>query len=271
MNKEIKVPFLDLGIGHRKMKAELISAIEPIMECGDFVLSGEVEEFERKIAKYCGVKYAISVNSGTDALILALKVLNIGPGDEVITSANSFIATLMAISAAGASPVLVDINSTYNIDPVQIERAITRKTKALIPVHYTGRMADMEAVSEIASRHSIPVIEDAAQAIGAEFKGKRAGSLGLIGCFSFFPTKNLSACGDGGIITTDSAEIDGKLRLLRNFGRTSRDTFAVKGFNSRLLIDACRPWEWRDKFPPAIGPSPEVKRETREKWGFLLK
>ena len=199
-----------------------------------FVLGPPVEEFERRFARLCGTPHALGLNSGTDALFLSLKALDVGPGDEVITAPNSFIATAGAIVAAGATPVFADVTPDYVLDPALAAAAVTRRSRAIIPVHLTGNPADMDAIGAIAKRHGLAVIEDAAQAVGAELNGRPVGSLGTTGCFSLFPLKNLGVAGDGGMLTTGSAEIDRAVRLLRHHGLRNRDECAVFGYNSRL-------------------------------------
>jgi dTDP-4-amino-4,6-dideoxygalactose transaminase len=199
-----------------------------------FVLGPQVEEFERRFARLCGTPHAIGLNSGTDALFLSLKALGIGPGDEVVTAPNSFIATAGAIVAAGATPVFADVTADYTLDPVLVAAAVTRRTRAMIPVHLTGNPADMDAIGAIATRHGLAVIEDAAQAVGAELGGRPVGSFGTTGCFSLFPLKNLGVAGDGGMLTTGSADIDRAVRLLRHHGLKNRDECEVFGYNSRL-------------------------------------
>jgi len=201
---------------------------------GDFTLGQAVTEFERRFAELCGLPYAIGVGSGTDALILSMKILGVGPGDEVITSPNTFIATVGAIAMTGARPVFVDNNAEYTIDVNQIENAITSKTKAILPVHLTGIPANMPAIMEIADRRGLLVVEDAAQAILASIDGKHVGHWGETACFSLHPLKNLNVWGDGGVIVTRSTELDRKLRLFRNHGLGTRDEVVMFGHNSRL-------------------------------------
>lgn len=230
----MEVDFIDLNLS-KEIQKKILKRLEGVLSGSDFILGKEVELFEQRYAEYCGVKHAVGVNSGTDALSMSLRVAGVEQGDEVITVANSFIATSMAVSHVGAKPVFVDVDEeTLNIDSSKVERAITKKTKAILPVHYAGRPFDMKGLSKVARKYKLPVIEDAAQAVGTEYYGKRAGSLGKLGCFSFFPTKTLSCCGDGGIITTDSKQLAEKLRLMRNFGRKDRDTWTSIGINSRL-------------------------------------
>ena len=195
------IPLVDLKKQYRSIKTEIDEAIQRVLDSQQFILGSEVSEFEKEISTYCNVKYAIGVSSGSDALLVALMALDIKPGDEVITSSYSFFATAGAIARLGAKPVFVDIEpETYNIDPNKIEEVITSRTKAIIPVHLYGQMANMNEISKIAKENSIDVIEDAAQSIGADINGLTAGSLGKMGCFSFFPTKNLGAYGDGGLV-----------------------------------------------------------------------
>jgi dTDP-4-amino-4,6-dideoxygalactose transaminase len=227
----VRVKYLDLpkqfsGIN----RSEEFDAL--FREC-QFILGSQVEEFERQFAAFCGVPYAVGVNSGTDALILALKALDIGPGDEVITAPNSFIASAGAIAAVGAQPVFADVCDDYAIDPAHIEKAITPRTRAILPVHLTGNPARMDEITALAGKHHLSVIEDAAQAVGAEIANKKVGSFG-IGCFSLHPLKNLNVCGDGGVVTTASAEIFEKIRLLRNHGLINRNESIAFGFCSRL-------------------------------------
>lgn len=229
-----KVSYIDLQKQHRTLMPEILAAIRRVLERSDFILGEEVKQFEAQIATYCGTKFAIGVNSGADALLFALKAYGIGQSDEVITAPNSFLATAAMIVAAGARPVFVDVAEDMNIDPTRIEEKITSRTKAIIPVHLTGKSADMDPLMEIARRHNLRVIEDAAQAIGAEYKGKRVGSLGDVGCFSLHPLKNLNVCGDGGIITTDDEKLATTIRLLRNHGLVDRDRAVQWGYNSRL-------------------------------------
>jgi len=230
----MKVPYIDLGLQHAAIKDELMYEIEKLIVSGQFILGENVSRFEEKFASLCGVNYAIGVANGTDALMLAMKVLNIGIGDEVITAPNSFLASASSIALIGAKPVFVDVRDDFNIDPYKIESAITPKTRAIMPVHLTGKVADMEPIMEIANKHGLYVIEDAAQAVGAEYKNKKTGSLGTIGCFSLHPLKNLSAIGDGGMITCNDESIYRKLLLLRNHGLKNRDECVLWGFNSRL-------------------------------------
>lgn len=231
----MRVPFLDLTRQYRQIKAELDAAVLQVLESGQFILGSTVKQFEEAAANYCGTKHAVGVASGTDALVLALRALGIGTGDEVITSPFTFFATAECVSQVGATPVFVDIEpDTFNLDPAAIEAAITPRTKAIIPVHLFGHCADMERISAMAEKHGLFVIEDAAQAWGATCNGKRAGGLGHVGCFSFFPTKNLACCGDGGLLTTNDDGIAERVRLLRTHGQAQRYEHVLLGYNSRL-------------------------------------
>lgn len=229
------VPFIDLQAQYATIRDEIQEAVQRVFESQAFVLGDEVSEFECDIAEYCDSREAIGCASGSDALLLSLMGLEIGPGDEVITSPFTFFATAGAICRTGATPVFVDIRpDTYNIDTGRIEAAITDRTRAIMPVHLFGQCADMDPIWRIATRHGVAVIEDACQAIGATYNGRRAGVLGRTGCFSFFPTKNLGGAGDGGLITTDDAELAGRLRRLRVHGDLGGYSHEEMGFNSRL-------------------------------------
>ena len=228
------IPYVDIAAQHRPIKEELLSAVGEVIDTGDFILGGPVEEFERQFASLSGTRYAVGVNSGTDALTLALRSLDIGEGDEVITAPNTFVATATAIRLAGARPVFADVGSDRNIDPKNVADVISDKTRAIIPVHLGGLPCDMDAILALAERHDIHVVEDCAQAVGARFRGTTVGSLGRIGCFSLHPLKTLNACGDGGILTTNEPEIYDRLRLLRNLGLRNRDDCIVWSGNSRL-------------------------------------
>jgi dTDP-4-amino-4,6-dideoxygalactose transaminase len=230
----LQVPYVDLGGQHKVYVDELLVEIRDVIESGMFMLGDRVAEFERRFAELCGVKYAVGVGNGTDAIILAFKALGIGIGDEVITAPNSFLASASAIAMVGATPVFADVRTDMNIDPEAIERAITPKTRAILPVHLTGRTADMTAINAIADTHHLHVVEDAAQAVGASLNGRQAGSLGDIGCFSLHPLKNLTAIGDGGIMTTDNEEVLEYLVKARNHGLVNRDETEFWGPNSRL-------------------------------------
>ena len=231
-----KVPFQDLPLQIRALRAELDPVIDRVLQHGQFILGPEVGEFEKAWAEYCSTRHAIGVGSGTDALQLILRALDIGPGDEVITVANTFIATAEAISYTGAKPVLVDcLPDNYLIDSRAVAAAISPRTKAIMPVHLYGQPADIESLEHIARKHGVPLIEDAAQAHGAtRSNGQRCGSLGLAAGFSFYPGKNLGAFGDGGAITTDDDSLAQRVRLLRNWGSVVKYHHEVQGYNSRL-------------------------------------
>ena len=228
------IPFVNLAGQFRNLEGELTQAFIDTGRSGIYIMGDRLESFEDKAAKYCGVDHAIGVGHGSDALFLILKALDIGPGDEIITATNSFIASAWVIAATGATPVLVDVAEDYNIEPTFIEDAITAQTKAVIPVHLTGRPARMNEINCIAQRNGLYVIEDAAQAIGARYHGSRVGSLGLAAGFSLHPLKNLGVYGDGGLITTNDNKLASKIRTLRNHGLRNRDECEVWGFNSRL-------------------------------------
>ena len=229
------VPFVDLAAQYHSIEKEVDAAIKKVLLQCNFILGTEVEEFEVAFARFVGAAHGIAVSSGLDALRLALQALGIREGDEVIVPANTFIASALAVSAVGAKPVLVDCDpNTYNIEPKLIEPALTRRTRAIMPVHLTGQAADMDAVLDVAKRHQLHVIEDAAQAHGALYKGRACGSLGTAGCFSFYPGKNLGAYGDGGMITTHDAELAAKLRRLRHYGQDAKYHHDEKGLNARL-------------------------------------
>jgi dTDP-4-amino-4,6-dideoxygalactose transaminase len=231
----MKVPFLDFSEQYQTIKDEVTQGFGNVCAKGNFILGDEEKDFEKDFARYCGVDYAIGVNSGTDALYLALGALEIGPGDEVILPTFTFIATALCISYTGAKPVFVDNEDvTNNMDPQKLEDAITPNTKAIMPVHLYGLPAHMDEIRAIAQKHNIPVVEDAAQAHGSEYKGQKVGSLGDVACFSFYPTKGLGAFGDGGCIVTNRKEIYDTARMLRDYGREGRYEHKVKGFNSRL-------------------------------------
>ena len=244
----MKVPLLDLQAQYVSLQANVRAAIARVFETQLFVLGPEVSSLEKEIAAYCGTTEAVGCASGSDALLLALMALDVGPGDEVITTPFSFFATGSAITRLGARPVFVDIDPvTYNIDAAKISEAITSRTKAIIPVHIYGQCADMDAVLSIAQEQKVPVIEDAAQAIGAEDRGRRAGSMGLAGCFSFYPTKNLGGAGDGGLVTTNDANFAARLRRLRTHGGFNEYEHEEVGVNSRL--DALQAAVLRVKLP----------------------
>ncbi len=229
-----------LEVNHNYLKEqfanseEIIEKIKKLLETSDFTLGKEVDEFEQNFAKITNTKYAIGVGSGTDALFLSLKSLGIKQGDEVITTPYTFFATIGAIAATGATPVFVDVSEDYNINPELIESAITEKTKAIMPVHWSGLVCKMDKILEIAKKHNLKIVEDSCHGIKAEYKGKKAGSFGDLGCFSMHPLKNLNVWGDGGVIVTNSKELHDKLVLLRNHGLINRDICNIYGHNSRL-------------------------------------
>ena len=229
------IPFVDLQAQHRALEPELSAAIAQVMTKCDFVLGRAVEEFEKEFAGFLGARYAVSVGNGLDALRLALQAAGVGPGDEVIVPANTYIATALAVSALGGRPVPADVEEkTFNLDPAKIEAAITRHTKALIPVHLYGQPCELDDVLDIALRHNLSLIEDACQAHGARYRGRCAGTFGLAGCFSFFPSKNLGACGDGGMVVSDNGQFAEQVRLLRNYGSKEKYKHIEKGTNTRL-------------------------------------
>ena len=229
------VTFLDLQAQFEPLREKILGAIQEVAESQQFILGPKVAELEEAVAAYCGTAHAVGVSSGTDALLVALMALGVGPGDEVITPAFSFFATAGCIARLGARPVFVDIEpETYNIAPEKIEAAVTKRTKAIMPVHLYGQCADMTAIMKIADARRLPVVEDAAQAIGAEHVGRRAGSFGAMGCFSFYPTKNLGAFGEGGMITTNDETLAERARLLRHHGDRGRYDHVLVGGNFRL-------------------------------------
>ena len=249
----MKVPILDLTRQYRAIKAEIDTAIQRVLESGRFILGPEVEAFEREIAEYLGVKHAIGVASGTDALLLSLKALGIGPGDGVIVPSFTFFATAGVVANVGATPVFTDIDpKTYNIDPESVKDLFTHHAspitiRAIIPVHLYGQPADMDEIMRLAKEYDLYVIEDAAQAIGAEYKGRKVGTIGHLGCFSFFPTKNLGAYGDGGLVVTNDDKLAEKVRMLRVHGSKPKYYHHLVGTNSRL--DALQAAILRAKLP----------------------
>lgn len=229
------IPLLDLRIGYAQIREEIHAALQRVIEAQAFILGPEVEGLEAEIAAYSQCRFGIGVSSGTDALLVALMALEVGPGDEVITSPYTFFATAGTIARIGARPVFVDIEpATFNLDPEQLERAITPRTKAIMPVHLFGQVAEMDRLMEIAKHYRLPVIEDAAQAIGAEYKGRRAGSIGDLGCFSFFPSKNLGGFGDGGMVTAQDPSLADRVQLLRGHGMRPKYFHQFIGGNFRL-------------------------------------
>ncbi len=231
----MKVPFLDLKAQYQSLREEIAVELQKVLDNTAFAGGPFVAEFEKNYAEFCQAKHAIGVGSGTEALWVALIGLGVGPGDEVITADNSFIATAEAISFTGARPVFIDVDeSSYNLDPKKIEAAITDKTKAIIPVHLYGQMADMAPIMEIAKKHHLFVVEDAAQAQGAEYKGQRAGSVGHAGCFSFYPGKNLGAYGEAGAVTTNDDELAARMRMFRDHGQSKKYHHDMVGWNARM-------------------------------------
>jgi dTDP-4-amino-4,6-dideoxygalactose transaminase len=231
----MSVPFIDFTKQNQLIKDEVDAGFKRVVEKSSFIMGPDVKKFEEEFAAYCGVKYAAGVNSGTDALYMAMSALGIGPGDEVILPTYTFIATALCVSYTGAKVKFIEIEEeTYNIDPRQLAKLISKKTKAIIPVHLYGQMADMTEILAIADKHGVPVVEDACQAHGTRYKGKRSGSMGKAGCFSFYPTKGLGAWGDGGIVVTNDEKVNHMVTMLRDYGRTDRYAHTMKGHNSRL-------------------------------------
>jgi dTDP-4-amino-4,6-dideoxygalactose transaminase len=232
---QTKIPLLDLNAQYQTIADDIQTAVTRVLSSQQFILGPEVRELEREIAAYCNCAEAVGCASGSDALLLALMACGVGPGDEVITTPFSFFATAGSIVRLGAKTVFVDIEeSTFNINPELIARAITKKTKVIMPVYLFGQCADMDPITELAAQHQIAVVEDAAQAIGSEYNGKRAGSLGIVGCFSFYPSKNLGGAGDGGMLTTNDPEVAASLRDLRSHGARKKYYHDRVGINSRL-------------------------------------
>ena len=229
------IPFLDLKAQYRQIKPQVDAAVARVIDSAQFVLGPDVAAFEDRFAAYCNVDHCRAVNSGTSALHLALLAADVGPGDEVITVSMTFVATTAAILYCGAKPVFVDVDPvSWTMNPALIEAAITPRTKAILPVHLHGLMADMDPIMEIARRHGLVVIEDAAQAHGAEYKGRRAGSIGDLGCFSFYPGKNLGAFGEGGAVVTNNPDLARRISLLRDWGQESKYNHVVAGYNFRM-------------------------------------
>jgi dTDP-4-amino-4,6-dideoxygalactose transaminase len=229
------IPFMDLKKQYDAIRGEIEPAVLKTLESTQFVLGREVEAFEKEFASFCGAAHAVALNSGTSALHLALLAADIGPGDEVITTPATFVATVAAIVYTGATPVFVDIDpASYTINPALIEEKISKKTRAILPVHLYGQTADMDLIKAIAANHGLLVIEDAAQAHGAEYSGRRAGGIGDIGCFSFYPGKNLGAYGEGGMLVTSNGEYERKARMLRDWGQEAKYQHVLKGYNYRM-------------------------------------
>ncbi len=233
--KRMSVPFVDLHAQYASIETEVEAAMKAVLQRSDFILGKDVELFEQEFADYIGTRFAIGVDSGMSALTLILKGLGIGPGDEVITSANTFIATALTISAVGGTPVLVDVDpETFTLDLEKLEAAVTSKTKAIMPVHLFGHPEDMDPIMDLANRHGLYVVEDACQSHGATYKGKVTGSFGIAAAYSFYPAKNLGAYGDGGMIVTSDEALRDSIALLRNYGQTAKYHHAVQGYNNRL-------------------------------------
>lgn len=229
------MPFLDVRATYRELESEIDAGIAHVLESGAYILGPEVESFENEFARYLGTNHCVGVGSGLDALYLALCALGVGPGDEVLVPGNTYIATWLAVSHAGAKPVPIEPDlRTYNIDPTLIEAAITKRTRGILPVHLYGQPADMDAILEIAQRHGLWVMEDAAQAHGARYKGNRVGAMSDVACWSFYPGKNLGAFGDAGAVTTNREDLADRIRVLRNYGSRVKYVNENKGFNSRL-------------------------------------
>jgi len=262
------IPLVDLGAQHASIRQEIDAAIARVLSHGGFVLGEEVAQFERAFAQHVGAQGAVGVASGTAALRLALAACNIGPGDEVITTPHTFFATAEAISQSGATPVFVDIRpDTLNIDPERVEAAVTGRTRAIVPVHLYGNPADMEALLGIARRRGLRLIEDAAQAHGAEYSGRRCGSLGDLGCFSFYPGKNLGACGDAGAVTGNDLPLLERVRALRDHGRSSKYLHREVGFAERM--DGMQAAILAAKLPH-LERWTELRRSAAERYGTLL-
>jgi dTDP-4-amino-4,6-dideoxygalactose transaminase len=264
----MRVPLLDLHAEYESLRAEVIPAVERVLESQQFILGPEVAALEEEVARYTGARYAIGCASGSDALLLALMAFDVKAGDEVITTPYSFFATASAATRLGARPVFVDIDpQTFNINTALIEDAITPATRAIMPVHLYGQCAEMEALMEISRRYNLPLIEDAAQAIGAETEGERAGAIGHVGCFSFYPTKNLGAVGDGGMLTTNDEKLAERLRILRAHGAECRYFHKEVGINSRL--DSLQAAILRVKLPRLDGWS-EARKENAARYRKLF-
>ena len=231
----MNVPFMDLKLQYAAIRDEILPAVAKVLESAQFVLGREVAAFEEEFAAFCGAEYGVAVNTGTSALHLALLAAGVGPGDEVITVPCTFVATVAAIRYTGATPVFVDVDpTTYTMDVNKIEAAITSRTKVVLPVHLYGNPADMDPIVQIARRHNLVVIEDSAQAHAAEYRGRRCGSIGDMGCFSFYPGKNLGAYGEGGLVTTNNPEFAKTIRMLRDWGAEKKYEHVLKGFNYRM-------------------------------------
>lgn len=247
-----QIPYVDIGGQYRSQRDELLPLIDALLSSGQYILGEEVAKFEKAFASLCGTRYAVAVANGTDSLILSYRALGIQPGDEVITAPNSWISSASSIALIGARPVFVDVLKDQTMDPEKLEKAITSKTKAILPVHLTGKCADMNPILEVAKKKNIAVIEDAAQSVGARYFGKAAGSMGAIGSFSLHPLKNLNACGDAGILTTNNEALYRKLASLRHHGLEDRNTVNEWGYNSRLDALQAAILNYRFKHLPKI-------------------
>ncbi len=230
----MKVPFVQLGLHYKKYRKNILRKFDELSLNGQFILGDELNKFESDFAKFCNTKYALGLGNGSDALTFSLMALNISKKDEIIIPANSFIATAWTVANVGAKIVFADVKNDFNIDPKNIEKLITKNTKAILPVHLTGRMADMEEITKIAKNYKIKIIEDAAQAVGAELNKKKSGSFGISGCFSLHPLKNLHVHGDGGVLTTNSKKLYNYVKKIRNHGLKNREQCEFWGYNSRL-------------------------------------
>jgi dTDP-4-amino-4,6-dideoxygalactose transaminase len=264
-----KIPFVDIQTQYQNLKAQMDAAVQRVMTRGDFVLGDDLAQFEREFAAYCGAEHCLGVADGGNAIQVALRALDIGPGDEVIAPTHTFIASVLGIWQSGATPVLVDVDPRhYTIDPAAVARAVTPRTKAILPVHLYGQPADMDPLLDIARQHKLAVVEDAAQAHGAEYKGRRCGSIGDIASFSFYPGKNLGAYGDGGGITTRRADLAEKIRVFRNYGQHPKNVHPIKGINCRL--DTMQAAVLRVKLPHLDGWNAQ-RREAAARYHALLK
>jgi dTDP-4-amino-4,6-dideoxygalactose transaminase len=265
---DAKLPLVDLRAQHTAIAAEVEAAVQKVMANADFILGADVAAFEEEFARYCGTKHAVGLDSGMSALELGMRAMGIGPGDEVITPAGSFIASSSAISFTGAKPVWVDVDpQTYNLNPSGIEAAITERTKAIMPVHLYGQPADMDRVQEVAARHGLPVIEDACQSHGARYNGRRTGSLGAFGAFSFYPSKNLGAYGDAGALTTNDSDLADRVRMMRNYGQRAKYEHVYLAWNRRL--DTMQAAVLRVKLPH-LDTWNESRRRLASLYGELL-
>ncbi len=264
---KMRIPYVDIAAQFAEQRGELMTLIERVLSSGQYIDGEFVQQAEAGMAALCGVKHAVALNSGTDALFLGMKALGIGPGDEVITPPNSFVASTAAIVHVDARPVFVDVLPDQNIDPDQIAKAITPRTKAIMPVHLTGRIADMQPILDLAQRHSLFVIEDAAQSIGSTYDGRLAGSIGHVGCFSTHPLKNLNTCGDGGFLTTNDDAVAAAVRQLRNHGMADRNTVTQFGYVSRM--DALQAAIVNYRFGK-LGETIRARRENAARYRALL-